>query len=142
MERASVRVRLSRLFVVLAGCALLACATTRPAAARADAGGRVTLAPGGVAAIEGAAFRIRFDRVIEDSRCPVDVQCVRAGEARIGITAIDGRGEEQAYELSTAAPQSIVHGGVTIRLEALVPRPVSTRAIEPDEYRATLGTSR
>jgi hypothetical protein len=82
--------------------------------------------------------------VVEDSRCPTDVSCIQAGDAIIGITVIQKPGPTTSYQLhtATAGSRSAVHGDLTIALEDLNPRPISSRAIRPGEYRATLRASR
>lgn len=43
---------------------------------------------------------VRFEGVLEDSRCPVGVDCVRAGEARARFTLVDAEGTEHAFTLT------------------------------------------
>lgn len=59
---------------------LVNCASTRPVE------GPVRL--GQIAAVNGP--RVRADRVIEDSRCPSDVQCVQAGRLIVQVTVFGG----------------------------------------------------
>lgn len=64
---------------------------TAPAQAAAQATAAVDslrLAPGEAAEREG--HRVAFVRVVEDSRCPVGVQCVWEGRAQIEVE-VDGR---------------------------------------------------
>lgn len=42
---------------------------------------------------------IRFDRITNDSRCPADVDCVRAGEATAHFTLIEADGTEKPFTL-------------------------------------------
>ena len=51
----------------------------------ASLGQEFTLPLGEKVFLESENLLIRFDEVIEDSRCPKDVECVRAGEAICGI---------------------------------------------------------
>jgi hypothetical protein len=72
--------------------------------------------------------------VIEDSRCPVDVQCIQAGTVRVRAS-INSMNRDFIFELG-AAPQWIEDTGVS--LEKVIP--VSKKAgviIEPSEYRFT-----
>lgn len=54
-----------------------------------------------VMAADGRA-RLRFDRVVNDGRCPSGVQCVWAGEVRAAFT-LDTNGQQQSFELSYAS---------------------------------------
>jgi hypothetical protein len=70
----------------LAALALVAaCATAGrpPAAAALDRDFR--LERGETAAVGDDGLTVRFVAVVEDSRCPLGVQCVRAGEARVQL---------------------------------------------------------
>jgi hypothetical protein len=100
-----------------------------------------TLAPRDVATIESTDATIRFHRVLSDSRCPADVNCVRAGEAIVLITVKSLRGV-QDYELRSDARQPTQHDGLTITLVHVSPYPVSTQTIRPDAYRATFRVAR
>ena len=89
-----------------------------------------TLARGQAVVVDG--HRFRFDSVREDNRCPSDVQCVRAGEARVVLTIVGGGSAgESVLEIpgfvgADDAPQpsqSIVRAGMRITLLALDPYP-------------------
>jgi len=92
--------------------------------------------------VPGEGLRLKFDRVLSDSRCPSDVACIQAGEAVVAVTAIAADGSRPRFELHTAGATSVVHAGLTIALEGLEPRPVSSRSIRPSDYRLTLRVSR
>jgi hypothetical protein len=86
--------------------------------------------------------RIRFDTVRSDSRCPMDVMCVRAGEAVIALT-IGRTGElPVGRELDTTpARSSTTFLNFTISLSALQPYPRSDRQIQPGDYLGTFVVS-
>jgi hypothetical protein len=120
----------------------VACATAPPPA-RGAGPDVLTLAPGQAAAVDAAgSLRVRFDSVETDSRCPADVACIQAGDALVRITVIAADRSGQRYALHTTGASSVVHDGLTIALEALDPRPVSSRPIRPAEYRLTLRVRR
>lgn len=82
--------------------------------------------------------RIKFDTVRSDSRCPVDVTCVRAGEAVIALTI--GRVGEvpEGRELDTTpARSSTTFLNFTITLSSLQPYPRSDRQTQPGDYIGT-----
>jgi hypothetical protein len=114
----------------------------RPQPQPASAGGRLTLAPGQTAAVPGETLQLKFDEVASDSRCPSDVACIQAGDAVVSFTVIAADRTRQRYEVHTSGPTSVMHAGLTIALEGLEPRPVSSRPIRPADYRLTLRVSR
>lgn len=97
-----------------------------------------TLAPGELATTKDSAIRIQFEGVLSDSRCPIDVVCIQAGDAVVKIHVQSRDSQEQSYELHTSDLQPVAHDGAKITLVQLMPYPVSSRTIAPDEYRATL----
>ena len=101
------------------------------------------LAPGEVASIEGTALRVRFEEVASDSRCPIDVFCVQAGEAVVVIRVFDESGSSR-YELHTSDRdrRQTTHRNLTIEVIELQPHPSSGRRTDPSEYRATFKTTR
>jgi hypothetical protein len=112
----------------------LAC-SANPASPGGPGETRVTLAPGESAT--SGAVQLRFDEVVQDSRCPPDVDCVWEGLAEVAITVTTG-GRATPYRLFTSnGPDSIVHEGVTVQLARLAPERSSERPTEPREYRAT-----
>lgn len=112
--------------------------TTAPTA---PARQQIVLAPGQTTAIIGSPFVLRFDGVVNDSRCPGDATCITAGDAVVAVSVLTAT-SSQAYELHTAQPKSFVYDDFTIALEQLDPYPFVTRPIAPGDYRATLVITR
>lgn len=85
----------------------------------------VKLAVGQTAVVAGEPLTVRFDRVVDDSRCPTNVQCVRAGEAHVAIVMYAATAQPQEVVLATepAQPQSASYGAYDVRLVTLEPRP-------------------
>jgi hypothetical protein len=97
---------------------------------------RVTLAPGEATEVAGGA-RLRFDAVVNDSRCPSDEQCIRAGSAEVAITiAVDGKASSHRV-FAGADPTSVSLDGIVVELQRLDPYPKGARAIDASAYRAT-----
>lgn len=72
--------------------------------------------------------RIRFEAVAEDSRCPPDVVCVWAGNARVQLR-VARSGVHTTVDLNTTVePRSATVSGLHIALEELTPRPAADRA--------------
>lgn len=81
---------------------------------------------------------LKFDRVLSDSRCPMDALCVWAGDAAVAVTLQPARGAADSRELHTQPPGSqITYGSYTIALTALAPYPKSSQDIRPADYVAT-----
>ena len=82
---------------------------------------------------------IKFASLIEDSRCPTDVQCIQAGEARITIEISNGGGKApKTFEIGIGkTPQTVSYSGYNIKLTALTPQPASNIRINRNGYTAT-----
>lgn len=89
-------------------------------------------------------LQIRFISVPEDSRCPSDVSCVWAGNAKIvlGVSLHESTTETAITLNSNTEPAEAVYEGFRIRVVDLKPIPRSDRTINPAEYRVTLIVSR
>ena len=84
---------------------------------------------------------ITFTRVLEDSRCPVDVTCVWEGNAKVELEVgvLNGDGPTIQLILNTATePRYGDAYGQRITLTAVRPDPVSTKPIPPDTYELRL----
>lgn len=106
------------LLATLMGVSLAGCAAGGPVANH-PIEGPVRL--GEIAAIDGP--RVRPDRVIEDSRCPADVQCIQAGRLIVRATVLGG-GWSKQIDLTLGVPVPIADGMLT--LVDATPVPVTT----------------
>ncbi len=80
-----------------------------------------------------------FDRVEEDSRCPEDVTCITAGNARLAFSFRRGSDAASRIELNTGRPpRDTVVGSYRITLHGLAPVPNSRRTIDSGAYIATV----
>ena len=85
---------------------------------------------------------IKFVTVVEDSRCPVDVNCVWAGNAKIKLRVTDRRGRTKMMELNTnGEPKGDQFGRYNISLVNLTPKPAERRRT-PLRYNARLSIQR
>lgn len=81
---------------------------------------------------------IRFVELVEDSRCPVDVQCIWAGNARIKIK-VSKNGRSHELTLDTNGPNQVVNAeGYSIKFLGLTPEPRSNIRINRNGYVASL----
>ena len=133
--------------VVLLGLALMSCHLDE--AARADApefslNEPLTLRGGQEGLIGGEKLRLRFTDVLEDSRCPTQVECFWTGQARIALSVQpDGSGSTRVEFNTNPAPGQTVNvagvGPYSIELQSLDPYPQTPDDPIPfEDYRATL----
>lgn len=110
----------------------------------AEPGEPFTLGPGYTAVIGQDILRLHFDEVLEDSRCPLDVECVQAGQVQIAVTAASGGQRSTSYVLggqtdqggALVEPAAITHELFTVTLLAVEPYPAQTGAAV-ENYLAT-----
>ena len=88
--------------------------------------------------VSGTRIKVKFIELIEDSRCPVDVNCVWAGNAKIKLRFSKGSDEEVVELNTTLKPQTIDFGGYRFKLAGLTPRPRSNVRISRLGYVAAL----
>ncbi len=125
------------LTVLLSACSHAPAADTGPAL-----GEHFWLKAGESAAIRGERATVTFDRIVADSRCAVDVQCIRAGEAR-GAFRLETRGGDPVrFELDTDRERTREVGGYAVTLHDVAPAPRSTVRIAATGYRAEISVSR
>ncbi len=131
------RLRLSRVYLgmkpallLLAPLALAACVTTAPP----DRGGPpvATTRIGEPVRVNG--LRVVPLAVLEDSRCPVDVQCIQAGTVRIDAR-IRREGNSEVRQMELRKPIQVF--GRELVLSEVRPEPHSDRTIAPGDYRFT-----
>jgi hypothetical protein len=112
--------------IFLAAALLGACASIPPAAAGPAA------ALGEVARV--GSLRVRPLRVIEDSRCPANANCVWAG--RLVLRArVETPGRSETRDLILGVPLDLEAGRLT--LVTAEPNRVAGRAADPSAYRFT-----
>lgn len=103
---------------------LAGCAAARPVE------GPVRL--GQVAAVDGP--RVRAERVVEDSRCPLDAQCVWAGRLVVRVVVLGG-GWAKPVDLTLGIPVQVADGRLT--LVAATPARRGGTSVAPRAYRFT-----
>jgi hypothetical protein len=106
-------------------------------------GSPFTLAPGETAALKGMDARITLNAVRDDSRCPVDVTCVWAGDAKIEIVVSRKGAADETRVLSiTPANSEARVDNLRIRFVSLAPAPRQAEAPSARKYRAELVVER
>jgi hypothetical protein len=134
------------LAALILGLALVACHTEQAAAnpLEINLNQVFTLKGGQEAMINGEDLRLRFDKVLEDSRCPKMVECFWTGQARIALLVEPtGRGETTLEFNTNPAPdlnnQTARLDEYTITMKSLEPYPqIANESLALEDYRATL----
>ena len=128
--------------IVLLAVAIAAGACTdSPTKPDTVAGEPFTLKVGATAFLPDST-RLKFDRLLTESRCPLDAICVSAGDASIAVSFISRDGTGAARELHTQPSGSqILYGSYTVALTELQPYPRSTEQVNPADYVATFVVS-
>jgi len=139
------------LSVALLALALVGCQVSREAGAvpvTFTLGQEFTLGGGQEAVFGGGDLSVRFSELLEESRCPTEVECFWTGKARIAvIVQAIGRPSTTAYFSSNPAPgenaQSVRAGDYAVELTSLEPYPRTPDDPIPfEDYRATLVVAR
>lgn len=85
---------------------------------------------------------VKFVSLIEDARCPQDVKCIQAGNAKIEIEVSKGK-EKETFEINTnLGAKGATFGGYAIDLIDLTPVPKSNIRINKNGYVATFTVTR
>jgi hypothetical protein len=107
-----------------------------------------TLRGGQEAMISGENLRLRFTEVLEDSRCPTEVECFWTGQARIAVLVESAGSPSTTADFNTNPAsgqnvQTVEVDDYTIWLKSLDPYPrTPDESIALDEYRATLSVQK
>jgi hypothetical protein len=96
------------------------------------------------ATIESDALQIGFEGVSSDSRCPQGEQCIREGAATVRVWLQKAGEPKQTRDLSTSSADegASPYLGYEVKLLRLDPHPISGKALERGDYRATLEVTR
>ncbi|MBK8900648.1 MAG: hypothetical protein IPM53_05680 [Anaerolineaceae bacterium] len=127
------------LFCLAAGLWLRACHTPEPSPVQLDQSFTISINQPAQFAEKGLS--LTFQDVLEDSRCPSNVQCAWAGQARISIRVSQTGQAPATLEMNTNPPleQDVVtYGDFQIQLLALDPYPEEIgQHIPAKRYEAT-----
>jgi hypothetical protein len=137
--------------VAVLAVALMACQAVR----KADAdpvehilGQEFPLSGGQEATIVGENLRVRFTDVLEDSRCPTEVECFWTGQARIAVAVETAGRAPTTLDFNTnPAPgqnvQTVNADDFTVELKSLDPYPrTPDDGTAFEDYTATLVVQR
>ena len=97
----------------------------------------------GESAVCGEKLTVRFEAVLQDSRCPQGASCVWSGNARVALTfALAGRKPERVELNTHLEPKSADVLGFTVELVSLSPVPKVGEKTDAKGYAATLRVAR
>ncbi|NNH70508.1 hypothetical protein HLB23_11645 [Nocardia uniformis] len=132
---------LAVLVVLAAGCG--AHGDPPPKSVNAELGAEFTLAPGSTGHIDSDRVQVLFREVTEDSRCPVDVDCVWPGDAAVVVTVtVENAESEHELHSNPQFTTAVTVEGYHIRLVDLEPSPWGSKDVAPDAYRVDLLVTR
>ena len=125
-------------YVALCLLAVLAC--HNPVAV--GAGREFTIALGQRVRLAEANLTIGFDTVTSDSRCPINMECIAAGNAEVVLALHPGpiavEPPDRIVTLNTGLePRAIPVDGYRLQLIRLDPQPIAGEPL-PEPYRVTL----
>ena len=139
-------------------CLLAACqpAATPASPATGTVNTEITLAPGQSVAVTGTDLTVTFHSIVDDERCPSDVECVASGPVTVSLSVQPGEAESIDFTLQTFTDENgrspnVQFEGITnraevgdyaIQLASVTPYPKnSTARINPSDYRVSLVVS-
>jgi hypothetical protein len=132
-----------RLFAII--LMTIFCLSWMPAADGGDAvpiGQEFVLKPGQTIAIKHTRINIMFDAVLKDNRCPVDLNCVWAGNAEVQLGLGHKSKQTSAIVNTGINDRDVKFRGYLVQLLKLNPQRQKGKAIAPSDYTATIQVSR
>jgi hypothetical protein len=85
---------------------------------------------------------LTFQRVENDSRCPIDAVCVWTGDAEIALRVQQGSQAAVAALHTHVEPRRTIWNGYTIQFVSLAPSLSASSPVDPAQYRAQLLVTR
>jgi hypothetical protein len=102
----------------------------------ATLGDAFVLRPGGRVAFADAPVVLMFDTVLQDSRCPTDMRCVRAGEVTLQVSAtVEDVALTTRLDVPPGGEAETRIGPYTLTVLDLQPPADADAAIRPEQYR-------
>jgi hypothetical protein len=94
----------------------------------------VTLKVGQQKTAKMSGLKVKFLGVTEDSRCPKDVDCIWAGNAKVKFRITGEDGTKDYIFNSTIGQRGDKVGVWAVSIDTLSPEPTSTRKIAANAY--------
>jgi len=89
-------------------------------------------------AVVNEELTVKFEGVTADSRCPIDLRCVWAGDGEVKLILSNREATKEIILHTTLEPKLYDFAGYQIELKTLTPYPKSTETIKPEDYIADL----
>ncbi len=86
--------------------------------------------------IKVGTLSITLDSIVEDSRCPSDVQCIWAGQVVVKLSLLNGMKSELVKSSLNQDPY--LFDNYSIKIVSVEPIPKSGEAISAGEYKVTV----
>lgn len=90
------------------------------------------------ARVEGTSLGVTFRAVLEDTRCPIDVVCIVAGNGRVRLEVRGVRNATRLELNTTDEPRESLVDSHRIRLHDVQPGRLAGREIPPQAYEIAL----
>lgn len=143
LKRHKQRIQMTAMIAAAAVIAAVAGCSPVETAIVAQPGVEFSLPVGKSAVLNGNGPRLTFKQVREDSRCPVDVTCVWAGDAKIEVTVSRNGSPDDTRVLSLTPPNDEIRSAdLQIRFVNLTPVPRQADTGAPRAYVARLVVTR
>lgn len=120
-------------------CAAIAACNSSATAPRA--GAEFDLGLNSPTAVAGSSLVIEFDSVLEDTRCPINAQCIQEGRAAVRILITYANGPDILHDLRLVdRPDSstALVGGWFVDFVDLFPHPAVGQEMPPDQRRVRM----
>ncbi len=89
--------------------------------------------------IEGGLGFIKFIKILEDSRCPINVTCVWAGNVKAEFEILDrDRKKTRTFLNSNVKPNNVLLKGYTLQLISILPPKTKGIKISAKKYQVKL----
>lgn len=125
--------------IIPALCAAIAACNTATTAPRA--GAEFDVGVHSPTAVAGTPLVVEFDSVLEDTRCPINAQCVQEGRAAVRVLVTYASGPDILHVLRLVnRPDSSTGlvGGWFVDFIDLLPHPAVGQEMPPDQRRVRL----
>lgn len=97
----------------------------------------VALSIGESRAIGGV--NITLNRIVSDSRCPVDVRCIQAGSLTVNLT-LQGELDTETADVSSQSPHQF--GSYLVSITKISPEKKSSTAYDPSSFRVSFSVTK
>jgi hypothetical protein len=114
-------------------CHFAACPQAPATTTSAHSSQDLTMSVGQTATV--GDLTVTFNALVQDSRCPVDVQCIQAGSVVVSVTLRSGTTTETTNLASDALPHGFTKNMISI--VDVMPRAESRKTILQQAYRLT-----